>query len=365
MIFVSNTFVRSQQYLQEMNKSAILLMNLGSPDSPTSAALKPYLNEFLMDERVIDIPYWVRSFLVKGIIVPFRAPKSAEKYKTVWTDEGSPLVVHTKKLTKLVSQRFDEPVYYSMRYGNPTTESVLKQINSENPGLEKLILFPLYPHYAMSSFETAVVQVQELHKAAGYKFSLETVPPFYNEPHYINALANTMRPYLANDVDHYLFSFHGIPERHVKKTDPQRNHCLKVNECCSVSSEAHNYCYRHQIIQTTELVAKKLGLPKDKYSFSFQSRLGSDAWLKPYTVKQLKEFPKAGIKNLVIICPAFVSDCLETLEEIEVEGKEEFMENGGEKYQMVPALNENVEWVDTMEFLIRKLLGSTVMEKAF
>ncbi len=331
-------------------------MNLGSPDSPTSSALKPYLNEFLMDERVIDIPYWVRSFLVKGIIVPFRAPKSAEKYKTVWTKEGSPLVVHTQNLRDLVGKRFDEPVYYSMRYGSPSSESVLKKIHAENPQLENLILFPLYPHYAMSSYETAVVQVKEIHAAEGYKSNLQTVPPFYNEPHYISALTNTVKAYIADDVDHYLFSYHGIPERHVRKTDPGRNHCLKINDCCSVDSDAHNYCYRHQIIQTTELVAKKLGLPKEKYSFSFQSRLGSDAWLKPYTVKQLKEFPKAGIKNLVIICPAFVSDCLETLEEIEVEGKEEFLEYGGIKYQMVPALNESVEWVDTMEFLIRKQL---------
>jgi ferrochelatase len=337
-----------------MNNTAILLMNLGSPDSPTSKDLKPYLTEFLMDKRVIDMPGLLRSVVVKGIIVPFRASKSAEKYKSIWTKEGSPLVVHTKKLLQLIQERFEEPVYYSMRYGSPDTPSVLETIHKENPQLEHLILFPLYPHYAMSSYETAVVQVQEQYTISGYRSSLEIIPPFFADLHYIKALANSIRPYMESSPDHYLFSYHGIPERHVKKTDPTKSHCLMTNDCCSSSSPAHAFCYRHQIIKTTEGVAAELGLKKGQFSFSFQSRLGTDAWLKPYTVTQLENFPKQGIKKLAIICPAFVSDCLETLEEIEVEGRELFLESGGEEFTMVPALNENEDWLKTAELLIRR-----------
>ena len=328
-------------------------MNLGSPDSPETKDLKPYLSEFLMDERVIDKPKWLRSILVKGIIVPFRAPKSALKYKTIWTPEGSPLVVHTKKLTALVREKFDEPVYYCMRYGNPATKDILKQIHEENPGLENIIFFPLYPHYAMSSYETAVVQAEELHKAAGYQSVIKIVPPFYNHSSYINALANSIRPYINGEYDHILFSYHGIPERHVKKTDCTGTHCLKQEDCCNVPSAAHSFCYRHQVITTTELVAAQLNLEKSKYSFSFQSRLGRDPWLKPFTVDQLEHFPKKGIKKLLVVCPAFVSDCLETLEEIQMEGNEDFLKAGGESLTMIPAMNENADWIDCAAELIK------------
>lgn len=337
-----------------MNTTAILLMNLGSPASPETKDLKPYLSEFLMDERVIDVPYLLRSILVKGIIVPFRASKSAAKYKTVWTKEGSPLVAHTVKLTQKVRERFPEPVYYCMRYGSPATADVLKKMHEENPGLNKIIFLPLYPHYAMSSYETGVVQVEEMHKAAGYTSSLNIIPPFYNNRSYISALSNAIEPFLEKEYDHILFSYHGIPERHVKKTDCTGMHCLKTENCCSVHSAAHAFCYRHQVITTTELVTDKLKIDKNKYSFSFQSRLGRDAWLKPFTTKQLEHFPKLGIKKLLIVCPAFVSDCLETLEEIEKEGAEDFIKAGGERLTMIPALNENTDWIDCLEELIKK-----------
>lgn len=337
-----------------MSKTAILLMNLGSPASPETKDLKPYLSEFLMDERVIDVPYLLRSILVKGIIVPFRAPKSAAKYKTIWTKEGSPLVAHTIKLTDKVRERFSEPVYYCMRYGTPATSDVLKKMHEENPGLTKIIFLPLYPHYAMSSYETAVVQVEETHKSAGYSSVLKTVPPFYNNRTYISALSNAIEPYLKQDFDHILFSYHGIPERHVKKTDCTGTHCLKTENCCGVDSPAHAFCYRHQVITTTELVTDKLKIDKNKFSYSFQSRLGRDAWLKPFTATQLEHFPKQGIKKLLVVCPAFVSDCLETLEEIEKEGKEDFLKAGGENLTMIPALNENKDWIDCVEELIKK-----------
>jgi protoporphyrin/coproporphyrin ferrochelatase len=335
-----------------MSKSAILLVNLGSPESPSTKDLKPYLKEFLMDERVIDIPKWLRTLIVKGMIVPFRSPKSAAKYKTVWTEEGSPLIAHTRKQSELLQERTELPVYYSMRYGNPSTALILQKMHEENPALEQIILLPLYPHYAMSSYETAVEQVKELHALAKYSSFLQIVKPFYNRPSYIRALSDSIKPYLSQAFDHVLFSYHGIPERHVKKTDCTGSHCLQATNCCNTSSAAHDFCYRHQIITTTNLVAEELDLNKSDYSFSFQSRLGRDAWLKPFTVNQLKEFPSKGIKNLLIVCPAFVSDCLETLEEIAVEGKEIFIKNGGESFKMIPALDENKLWIDCMEEMV-------------
>lgn len=332
----------------------ILLMNLGSPESATAKDLKPYLTEFLMDERVIDVPLPLRTFLVKGLIVPFRSSKSAKKYASIWTPEGSPLIVHSQSLRDEMSKLLPHPVYLCMRYGNPSTRDVLKEIHGNHPGVGKIILVPLYPHYAMSSYETALVQVREEHEKASYQSSLEIVPPFYQHPSYIRALTESVRPFLKEEFDHILFSYHGIPERHVKKTDCTSTHCLKTNDCCSIASDAHQYCYRHQVIRTTGLVADQLGLQPGQYSYSFQSRLGRDAWLKPFTVTQLKEFPSKGIKKLLILCPAFVSDCLETLEEIEKEGQEDFMKAGGVSFQMIPALNENPLWLECVREMVEE-----------
>ena len=306
-----------------------------------------------MDERVIDLPRWLRALIVKGLIVPFRSPKSAAKYKTVWTTEGSPLIAHTRKQRELLQQRTEIPIYFSMRYGSPSTAGILQKLHNENPELQEIILLPLYPHYAMSSYETAVEQVKHLHVSAKYRSALKVIKPYYNRPSYINALSESIRPYLAHPFDHLLFSYHGIPERHVKKTDITASHCLQKLQCCSTPSPAHDFCYRHQVITTSRMVAAELRLNETDYSYSFQSRLGRDAWLKPFTVNQLKEFPSKGIKNLLIVCPAFVSDCLETLEEIAVEGKEDFLKSGGENFTMIPALDENRLWIDCMEEMVK------------
>jgi len=337
-----------------MAKKVILLANLGSPNSTEVKDVRSYLNEFLMDERVIDIPYLARLLLVKGIIVPLRAPKSAAKYKTIWTDNGSPLIHITKQLTEAVEKESGVPTYMCMRYANPTPQSVLKIITKEHPDLQELILLPLYPHYAMSSYETAVLHVKEAFKSGNYNFQLKVVEPFYKHPDFIEVLSETIKPFTDKPYDHILFSYHGIPERHVKKTDPTKNHCLTCTDCCNVPSETHKFCYRHQVIETTKAVAKKLNLPEDKYSFSFQSRLGTDSWLKPYTAKLFKEMPKQGIKNLIVVCPAFVSDCLETLEEICVEGKEDFEKAGGEHFAVIPCLNLHPQWVKTAIQLVNE-----------
>ena len=322
-------------------------MNLGSPDSTEVKDVKRYLNEFLMDERVIDKPNLTRALLVKGIIVPFRAAKSAEAYRTIWTKEGSPLIVISRQLREAVQQQVEEPVTLAMRYGSQSPEDAFEELLKHSPALEEVLLIPLYPHYAMSSYETAVEYAKEIHKKKGYKFSITTVPPYYNEENYINALADSMAPYLQESYDHILFSYHGVPGRHIRKSDVTGCHCLQSADCCETPSPAHAFCYRHQVRTTTRLVTERNNIPANKWSISFQSRLGK-GWLEPFTDIRLEQMPKEGIKKLLIICPAFVSDCLETLEEIAIRGKEIFMNAGGESYQMIPCLDTNPHWIKTI-----------------
>lgn len=329
-------------------KRALLLMNLGSPDSTSVKDVRRYLDEFLMDGRVIDSPYLLRALLVKGIIVPFRAPKSAEAYRSIWTDEGSPLIVLTKQLQEAVQYQITEPVAIAMRYGNPSPKQAYEQLLKEHPDVEEVVLLPLYPHYAMSSYETAVEYAKEQHQKGNYPFKLSIIQPFYDDADYIDALAQSIQPYTEQVYDHILFSYHGVPQRHIRKSDTTGCHCLQVNNCCETASPAHATCYRHQLVVTTRLVAEKLGIPKEKYSISFQSRLGK-GWLEPFTDKRLEEMPGEGIKKLLVACPAFISDCLETIEEIGVEGKETFMHAGGESFTLIPCLNTHPAWVRTIE----------------
>lgn len=338
-------------------KRAIVLMNLGSPDSTNVKDVKRYLDEFLMDERVIDKPWLLRALLVKGIIVPFRAPKSAEAYKTIWTDKGSPLIVISKQLSDALDKQVEEPVTIAMRYGNPSPKDAFAKLIKENPDLEEVIAVPMYPHYAMSSYETAVEYAKEQHKKGGYKFKLTTIKPYYNNEEYINALCESIKPHLNQEYDQMLFSYHGVPERHIYKGDITGQHCLKVADCCDVPSEAHKYCYRHQCWTTTKLVTERLGIPKQKWGFSFQSRLGRDPWLQPYTAVRLEELPKEGVKKILVVCPAFVSDCLETLEEIAEQGKESFLHHGGVSFEMIPCLNVHPLWVSAIANWVKEYVN--------
>ena len=336
-----------------MSKRIILLTNLGSPDSTSVKDVRRYLNEFLMDERVIDLPYLGRLLLVRGIISPFRAPKSAAKYRAIWTEDGSPLIVITHQLAKKVAEIAQLPTYVCMRYANPSPMSAFKKIASEHPDAEEVVLFPLYPHYAMSSYETAVEYVKKVHHKGKYSFRLKVIEPYYNQPSYIEALAASISPFIEeDDYDHVLFSYHGIPERHILKSDMSRQHCLKVTDCCRVHSPAHATCYRHQVMETTRLVADRLGLTQDLFSVSFQSRLGRNKWLSPATSEQLEDFPARGIKKILVVSPAFASDCLETLEEIHMEGRETFIKAGGVTYTTVPCLNTNNDWVEALVQII-------------
>jgi protoporphyrin/coproporphyrin ferrochelatase len=331
-----------------MTKRGIMLMNLGSPDSTEVKDVRNYLNEFLMDKRVIDYPWLFRKILIEGIITPKRAPRSAEAYKSVWLPEGSPLVVLSNQLRDVLQAAVEEPVEVSMRYGNPHPRVAFDNLLRRQPGLEEVIALPLYPHYAMSSYETAVEYAKEVHAKNKYPFKLTFIKPFYGDNGYIRAMAENIRPYLEQDYDQILFSYHSIPRRHITKGDITGGHCLKTADCCNVNSAAHSQCYRHQCVATTQLVVKALSIPEDKYGISFQSRLGREEWLKPYTALKLAELPSLGIKRLLVVCPSFVSDCLETLEEMAMEGKEIFLHAGGTEFTLIPCLNTHPLLVDAI-----------------
>ncbi|WP_422349735.1 ferrochelatase [Flagellimonas sp.] len=325
----------------------VLLVNLGSPDSPTAKDVKPYLDEFLMDERVIDTPKWLRNIIVRGIILQTRPKKSAEAYSKIWWDEGSPLIVISERFAQKVQQQTKMPVALGMRYGSMTIKKGLQELKDK--GVDEVLLVPLYPQYAMSSFETVVVKAMEVQKAHFSELKITTLPAFYGNPDYIEVLSKSIAKGLEGfDYDHILFSYHGIPERHIRKSDPTKFHCKIDQSCCSTNSVAHHTCYRHQCFATTEKVEAVLGLEEDKTSISFQSRLPNDPWLKPFTDFEFERLAKEGKTKLAVITPAFVADCLETLEEIAIEGKHQFMEAGGESYIHIPCLNEDEDWVFLM-----------------
>tara|TARA_B100000282_G_scaffold206159_1_gene151434 strand:- start:97 stop:1098 length:1002 start_codon:yes stop_codon:yes gene_type:complete len=320
-----------------------LLINLGSPDSTSIPDVKKYLDEFLMDKRVIGKSYWFRWFLVKIIILNTRPRKSAKAYKKIWWKEGSPLIVLSKRLFEKIKKLIKIPIALAMRYGSISIVKGLKELNDY--GVKEVVVLPLYPHYAMSSYETVVEKVKKEVKLNFPSLKLKIIKPFYKNKNYIKLLSNKIKETISKiEYDHILFSYHGIPVSHLKISDPTKKHCYKIKNCCSVSSQAHETCYKHQVLETTELVVKKLNIDKNKYSNAFQSRLPNEAWLKPYTDNELERLAKKGIKNLVIVTPAFVTDCLETLEEIAMEGKEEFLEAGGENYHYVPCLNDDDDW---------------------
>jgi len=332
----------------------ILLVNLGSPKSTRVEDVKEYLDEFLMDEKVIDYRWFFRSLLVQGIILRTRPAKSAEAYKTVWTDEGSPLIVITKQIQQKLQKLVDIPVEIGMRYSEPSIESGIRSLTEK--GVTEIVLFPLYPQYAMSTTETVVDKAEEVRKKHFPNVRISYVQPFYNRDIYIDCLAESIREKLPENYDALQFSYHGVPERHIYKTDPT-NTC-NLNDCCSrAENPSHQFCYRHQCYKTTELVTEKLNIPREKTVVSFQSRLGKDKWMEPYTDETLEALPKKGVKNLAIVCPAFVSDCLETLEEISVEGRDEFLHAGGENFHYIPCLNDEDRWIEVVKTLCEEKLN--------
>ena len=322
----------------------VLLVNLGSPDSPNPKDVKKYLGEFLMDERVIDVPKWARTLLVKGIILNTRPKASAKAYKKIWWDEGSPLIVLSERLKDKVQQQIELPLSLAMRYGRMSIKSGLQALADK--GVTDVLIIPLYPQFAMATTETILVLTDKLQKEFFPQMNLENLPPFYNNPDYIKVLSESIKAYLkGKEYDHLLFSYHGIPERHIRKSDVTKSHCKIDKSCCITASEAHAYCYKHQCVEVTRLVGEYLKMSPDTFSTSFQSRLGFDPWLRPYTDRTIERLGKEGTKNMAIVTPAFVSDCLETLEEIAMEGEEIFHEAGGKVFNTIPCLNDDLQWV--------------------
>jgi len=352
-----------------MSKRALLLANLGSPDNPDTPSVRRYLNQFLMDPYVIQLPWLLRRMIVSLFVLPKRPKQSAEAYRSIWTDDGSPLIAYSKDLRsavqeKLQSQGDDTPVYMAMRYGSPSIESQILAI-AKNKDIDEILFAPLYPHYAESTVTTSIKEAERVIAEHQLNLKLTVKPAFYNEENYINALVESCAPYIferatANQttdqsanhsveaIPHVLFSYHGLPEVHLTKLDPTNNHCLKGSDCCKIPSPAHATCYRHQVFETTRLFVEKTGLKSDQYTICFQSRLGRAKWLEPSTENTLIELAEKGIKDLVVICPAFVTDCLETLEEIAIRGEEVFTQAGGHSLRLIPCLNSHPDWVEVV-----------------
>ena len=334
-----------------MSKQGVILLNLGSPDSTEVADVRNYLREFLMDGRVLDACYPIRWFLVNCLILPTRPRESAEAYEEIWTEDGSPLILTSKAQQAALAEKIDIPVELGMRYGNPSTPDALKSLLDQ--GVDDLFIIPMYPHYAMSSYETAVVHLMAAVREQKPDLKTALLPPFYQDPGYIDALVKKAAPAIeSGDFDKLVFSFHGIPQRHLVKGDPSHDHCLTTPDCCNTCHPAHNTCYRHQCAMTVEKFVAAARLTKDQYMITFQSRLGREPWLQPYTDKTLEELGEQGHKKVKVMCPAFTADCLETLEEIAIEGRESFIESGGEDFEQIPCLNESPDFI---EFLVGKV----------
>lgn len=332
-----------------MSKKGILLINLGTPDSPSTSDVRKYLKEFLMDERVIDIHPALRTLLVKGIILPFRSPKSAKLYQQIWDERtGSPLMFYSKLQQKLLQQRLgpDYQVELAMRYQNPSIEQALNTLRSAS--VNSIRVIALFPQYASASSGSVYQKVMAVISRWPIIPDVSFVNHFYENELMIEAFADNGAALEPQNYDHILFSFHGAPQRHLIKSGCTLNHGNGNNRCGENLTEENKFCYAAQCYRTAQLIADRLNLPKRKYSVSFQSRLGNDPWIQPYTSETLIDLAQAGKKKVLVFCPAFVSDCLETIYEIQVEGKEAFLKAGGQLLQLVPSLNDSPVWIEAL-----------------
>ena len=335
-----------------MAKTCVLLINLGTPDSPSTKDVRKYLFEFLNDPRVIDINPIGRYFLVNFIIVPFRAPKSAKIYKELWTDDGSPIMIYgesvKEKLQKELGNDFE--VELAMRYKNPSLDEVCSRMQKK--GYEKIIILPLFPQYASASTGSAVEKAMKLISKWWVIPEIKIISQFYDDENYLNCVIEQSKKYNLNDYDHILFSYHGLPVRQVDKVYSDGKPC-DDHKCEDEINEDNKYCYKATCFATTRMLAKKLNLPKERYTVCFQSRLDKD-WLEPFSDKVVEEWAKKGAKKLLVFSPAFVADCLETTVEIGIEYQKIFKDNGGDKVQLVESLNDHPMWIDTLKKMILK-----------
>ncbi len=335
--------------------NGLVLMNVGTPDAPRPREVRRYLREFLGDPHVVDINPVGRWMLLNLIILPFRPRKSAEAYEKIWTEAGSPLLVHGRELAARVEETLGGGwrVELAMRYGSPSVAEAVDRL--ERAGVTRFVLFPLYPQHATATTTTTVEHFVEVLARRGHVPPFAVVPPFYDHPSFVRAFAQVGRPVLEEKrPDHVLMSFHGLPERQVTRLDRTGAHCLGAETCCDAIVEANRHCYRAQCFATARALAAELGIPEDGYTVTFQSRLGRTPWIRPYSDLVIPELARQGKKRLVVFCPAFVTDCLETLEEIGLRGRDSFREAGGEELTLVPSLNAHPAWVGAVAELVRE-----------
>jgi protoporphyrin/coproporphyrin ferrochelatase len=334
-----------------MNNKGLLLINLGTPDAPTTKATRKYLRQFLSDPRVVDLPFIGRQLLLNCIILPFRPKKSAQAYQQIWGPQGSPLLVNSESLLKKIQTKLKnsyQQIEIAMRYGNPSIKDTLKKFST----CSSITILPLFPQYASSSTGSAIEETMKQLKKQNNIPEIKIIGDFFDHQNFISSWTKLLKEHQKeNPWEHLIFSYHGLPERHVLKSETKKISCDINNECPSIGK--HNrFCYRAQCYETTRLIAKEYGLKPDEYTVAFQSRLGVRRWIRPYTDKILPEIHKKGFRKIAVTCPSFVADCLETLEEIAIRAKEDWIKLGGKDLTLVSSLNDKDFWVDDLAKII-------------
>ena len=333
------------------NTTGILLINLGSPKKLTKKSVREYLKVFLSDDYVLDLPKILQQIILRVFILPFRPKKTLEAYELIWTPEGSPLIISTESIANKLSLKTGWDVDYAMRYEDPSIENAL--LNFKNKGIYKIIVISLYPHNALATTITTEMETRIVANKLSEDFELVFTKPFFDNEIYINAIANTIKPCIEKaSFDKIVFSYHGIPKRQAKKTDETGEHCFSDSNCCEIAGDGSKDCYRSHTRIASDLTAKKLGLSDDQWEVAYQSRLGP-GWLTPFTDKRLAELPEEGKKNIAVLCPSFISDCLETLEEIDIRGRKTFFDAGGKIMTYIPCLNDSEDTINLLENLVK------------
>ena len=329
----------------------VLLINLGSPKELNKKSVKEYLRVFLSDDNVVDIPKFFQQLILRLFILPFRPNKTLEAYEKIWTKNGSPLIISTESIAYKLTKKTGWQVEYAMRYEEPSIEKAL--INFKKKDVNRIYVIALYPHNAMATTITTELETRNLAMNVAHDIELIFTKPFFDNEEYINAMVNSIKPYIENQsFDKIIFSYHGIPKRQAKKTDGTGKHCFSVSNCCEIENEGSKDCYRSHTRIASDLTAKKLGLKNDQWEIAYQSRIGP-GWLTPFTDKRLAKLPEEGKNNIAILCPSFISDCLETLEEIDIRGRETFFNAGGKKMTYIPCLNDSEDTINLLENLVR------------
>ena len=336
--------------MEDNNNTFVLLVNLGSPKELNKKSVREYLKSFLSDDLVVDLPKFFQQTILHAFILPFRPGKTLHAYKQIWTKEGSPLIVSTKKIAKKLSKKTNWRVEVAMRYEEPSIENALKSLKEE--GCNKLFVVPLYPHNAMATTITTEMEVKRVAESLSYDLDLIFIKPFYDNIKYLDALKKSIDPFIKKEkFDKLIFSYHGIPKRQAKKTDITGSHCFSSSDCCETICPGSSDCYKAHTVQASNKVAEKLGLSDSEWEIAYQSRLGP-GWLTPFTDRRLAEMPNKDLKSVLVVCPSFISDCLETLEEIEIRGRDTFFNSGGEKMTYIPCLNDSSDTINLLESLV-------------